>query len=295
MKRNTLSALFVVVLLAWSAGALRAQEDLRSVQEELRRRDLYFGDVNGRDSSELQEATRRYQQRKGFAATGRPDRETLKSLGLVPRSPDEPAPQELAWPNEPVLPSDEKIDPVAVASALNEETGVPPAAVVSKKMAAEATSPSARRAAADAAGSAAAPPVDRQQKPKNSPVITPPELARFASDYFAATSSNDVKRQLKFYADNVKYYRNGTIDRRIVEQSLRRYHARWPSRRYTMGSSVSYSRINPKGEIMLTFPVSFTLRNGQRTVRGQTSNQLWISSATVDPRITAISEQRIRR
>jgi hypothetical protein len=156
-------------------------------------------------------------------------------------------------------------------------------------------SAASKRSATAAAGTAAAPMVDARQTPKNSPVITPPELARFANDYFAAMSSNDIKRQLKFYADNVKYYRNGTIDRRIVEQSLRRYHARWPNRRYTMGGSILYSRINPKGEIMMTFPVSFTLRDGRRTVRGQTSNQLWISSATVDPRITAISEQRIRR
>src|SRR3712207_7906825 len=100
MKRTKLSALLLVGFLAASADLAHAQEDLRSLQEELRRRDLYFGDVNGRDSAELQEATRRYQQRKGFAATGRPDRETLKSLGLVPRGADEPPPQELAWPNE---------------------------------------------------------------------------------------------------------------------------------------------------------------------------------------------------
>jgi peptidoglycan hydrolase-like protein with peptidoglycan-binding domain len=294
MKTKTVFAFLLTLLLASSAGMLRADDQLRSVQEELRRRSLYFGDVNGADSAELQEATRRYQQRKGFAATGKPDRETLKSLGLIPRSPDEPPPQEVNWPNEPVLPSDEKIDPVAVASALNEETGVPPTAVVPKKMAARATSASANRGTR-AAASAAAPVADPSQKLKNSPVITPPELARFAHDYFGAMGSNDIKRQLKFYADHVKYYGNGTIDRRIVEQTLRRYHTRWPNRRYTMGQAVYYSPINRRGEIMVTFPVAFTLRNGQRTVRGRTNNQLWISAATADPRITAISEQRVRR
>src|SRR3954468_2081551 len=79
MKRHTTSALVVVLLLASFPVLSNAQDDLRSVQEELRRRSLYFGDVNGRDSAELQEATKRYQQRKGFAATGKPDRETLKS------------------------------------------------------------------------------------------------------------------------------------------------------------------------------------------------------------------------
>jgi peptidoglycan hydrolase-like protein with peptidoglycan-binding domain len=132
MTTSARSFTLLFLLLVFSTGALRAQDEVRSVQEELRRRGLYFGDVNGRDSAELQEATKRYQQRKGFVASGARDRETLKSLGLVPRSPDEPAPQELAWPQEPVLPSDEKIDPAVVAGELNVETGIAPAAVVPK-------------------------------------------------------------------------------------------------------------------------------------------------------------------
>jgi peptidoglycan hydrolase-like protein with peptidoglycan-binding domain len=293
MKRSapTLALLFVFVVLL--PGVLCAQDEVRSVQEELRRRDLYFGDVNGRDSAELQEATKRYQKRKGFAATGKPDRETLKSLGLVPRSPDEPAPQELAWPEEPVLPSDEKIDPAAVASALNQETGIAPAAVVPKGQARRAAAAAAKRRSA---ATSAAPVVEPGQKlAKNSPYIAPTELAKFASDYFAAMGSNDIKRQLKFYADSVDYYRNGKIDRRIVEQTLRRYQARWPNRRYTMGKEIRYSRITSRGEIVMTFPVSFTLKDGKRTVRGQTDNRLSISAATLDPRIASISEQRIRR
>lgn len=293
MKKSSFYFVLPLLCLLFAPGVLRAQDDVRSVQEELRRRSLYFGDVNGRDSAELREATKRYQQRKGFAATGAPDRETLKSLGLVPRSASDPAPQELAWPEETVLPSDEKIDTVAVADALNEETGITPAAVVPKKLAQRARSSSAKRRAANAGGPA--PVVDAAQKSKSSPVIAPTELAKFASDYFAAMSSNDIKRQLKFYADNVNYYQNGVIDRRIVEQTLRRYHARWPNRRYTMGKEVRYGGINSRGEIMMTFPVTFTLKDGRRTVTGQTDNRLSISAATADPRIASISEQRIRR
>src|SRR4051794_6859352 len=160
------------LFLAFFVGVLRAQDDLRSVQEELRRRDLYFGDVNGRDSAELQTATKRYQERKGFPATGKPDRETLKSLGLVPRSPNEPPPPELAWPQEPVLPSDEKIDPAAVAGALNEETGIAPSAVVPKAQARRARSLSAKRRNTPEAAASNAPVVDRTGKAsKNSPVI----------------------------------------------------------------------------------------------------------------------------
>ena len=297
MKIFALRSVLLLLFLALAPAVLRAQDEVRSVQEELRRRSLYFGDVNGRDSAELQEATKRYQQRKGFAPTGKPDRETLKSLGLVPRSPNEPAPQELAWPEEPVLPSDEKIDTAAVADALNQETGIAPAAVVPKGQAQRAKSSGLKNRGIAASGAQSAAPViaPGEKAPKNSPYIAPTELARFASDYFAAMGSNDIKRQLKFYADTVEYYRNGKIDRRIVEQTLRRYQARWPNRRYTMGKEVRYSRITSRGEIVMTFPVSFTLKDGKRTVTGQTDNRLAISAATLDPRITSISEQRVRR
>jgi peptidoglycan hydrolase-like protein with peptidoglycan-binding domain len=292
MKMSAPSFVLLLVFLVLSTGVLRGQDDLRSVQEELRRRSLYFGDVNGRDSAELQEATKRYQKRKGFAATGRPDRETLKSLGLVPRSPNEPAPQELAWPAEPVLPSDEKIDSLAVAKSLHEETGIAPAAVVPKELARRSSSARKTTAESNPLASAA---VGADKRPANSPYIAPAELSRFASDYFAAMTSNDIKRQLKFYADNVDYYQNGKIDRRIIEQTLRRYQARWPNRRYTMGQQIQYSPINSHGEIVLTFPVSFTLKDGRRTVKGETHNRLAISAATLDPRIASISEQRVRR
>jgi hypothetical protein len=293
MFKCTSSLIALIVVFMLCPSVLWAQDDVRSVQEELRRRGLYFGDVNGRESTELQEATKRYQKRKGFAATGKPDRETLKSLGLVPRSPNEPAPQELAWPAETVLPSDEKIDPVAVAKSLSEETGIAPAAVVPKNLA-QRRALLAKTKTPDANSPATIPVVDNNRRP-TSPNIAPEGLSKFVSDYFAAMGSNDIKRQLKFYADNVDYYRNGKIDRRIVEQTLRRYQARWPSRRYTMGSAIRYSAINARGEIIMTFPVSFVLKDGRRTVKGSTDNRLAISAATLDPRIASISEQRIRR
>ncbi|HVF72699.1 MAG TPA: peptidoglycan-binding domain-containing protein [Chthoniobacterales bacterium] len=292
MKLSASSVFVPFVVLLLSAGAVCAQDDLRSVQEELRRRSLYFGDVNGRDSAELQEAMKRYQKRKGFSATGKPDRETLKSLGLVPRSPNEPAPQELAWPAETVLPSDEKINPVAVAKALNAETGIAPAAVVPKELSRRS---SLRRNKTAVSTQPVQAPVPPDNRPRNSPAIAPTDLSRFVGDYFTAMMSNDIKRQIKFYADNVDYYRNGKIDRRIIEQTLRRYQARWPSRRYTIGSGIQYGPINSRGEIVMTFPVSFTLKDGRRTVKGQTQNRLSISAATLDPRIASISEQRIRQ
>ena len=241
----------------------------------------------------MAEATKRYQRRKGFAATGKPDRETLRSLGLAPRTPDEPPPTELNWPAEPVLKSDIKIDPVAIARTLSEETGIAPASVVPDKVT-RRRGDLARPRPRPAEDAASARSVSRTSR-TNSPFISPQNLTRFVGEYLAAMSSNDVKRQLKFYADKVNYYHNGTIDRRIIEQTLRRYHARWPNRRYATGAAISYSRNDKRGEITMIFRVRFTLKDGRQTVSGQTDNRFRISAATVDPRITSIEEKRVRQ
>ena len=292
LLRSSFFRAFALFALLLGAPLLHAQEDVRSVQEELRRRSLYFGNVDGRESAELAEATKRYQRRKGFTPTGRPDHDTLRSLGLVPRAPGEPPPKELNWPAEPVLKSDEKIDPVAVAKTLSEETGIAPAVVVPNKTARRRGD--LARARGRPSASQVAPSVS-QTTGANSPVITAEEMTAFVREYLAAMSSSDVKRELKFYADKVNYYHNGVIDRRIVEQTLRRYHARWPTRRYKTGPAIYYSRDAARGEITMIFRITFTLKDGRQTVSGQTENRFKISAATVDPRINSIEEKRIRR
>jgi peptidoglycan hydrolase-like protein with peptidoglycan-binding domain len=290
-KSSLIPAIFVCALLLFPP-LLSAQDEVRSVQEELRRRSLYFGNVDGRESAELAEATRRYQRRKGFSATGKPDRDTLRSLGLVPRTADEPPPKELNWPAEPVLKSDIKIDPVAIAKTLSEETGIAPASVVPEKVA-RTRGDLSRPRPRPPEDTAAARSVSRRSV-TSSPFITPQNLTGFVGEYLAAMGSNDPKNELRFYADKVNYYHNGSIDRRIIEQSLRRYHARWPNRRYTTGAAISYSRNDRRGEIMMIFRVRFTLKDGRQTVSGETDNRFRISAATVDPRIISIEEKRVR-
>src|SRR4051795_13007183 len=58
----------------------RADETVRQVQEELRKRNLYFGNIDGKSSPVLTDALKRYQTRKGCAATGQVDKDTPRSL-----------------------------------------------------------------------------------------------------------------------------------------------------------------------------------------------------------------------
>ena len=75
---RTLTCLFCL-LLSISSFA-RADETVRQVQEELRKRNLYFGNIDGQTSPVLVDALKRYQTRKGFAVTGKVDQDTATSL-----------------------------------------------------------------------------------------------------------------------------------------------------------------------------------------------------------------------
>ena len=97
---------FLVCMLANWSGA-RADEETRQVQEELRKRHLFFRDIDGKPSAEYALAIKRYQQRKGFAQTGVADEFTLYSLGIGEPAP--PAEGAANLPDIPVLKSDAKV------------------------------------------------------------------------------------------------------------------------------------------------------------------------------------------
>jgi hypothetical protein len=88
---------------------------------------------------------------------------------------------------------------------------------------------------------------------------------------------------------------SGSVDRRIIEETLRKYYQRWPSRRYSLAGPVGYRLAPDRGEIDLTYRLNFSLANGNKQVKGQTDNRLTINAATADPRIVGIVEQRVRR
>jgi putative peptidoglycan binding protein len=70
------------MFVAFLATAIAAQADdtTRQVQEELRKRNLYFGEIDGQSTPELVGALKRYQKRKGFEVTGDIDENTAASL-----------------------------------------------------------------------------------------------------------------------------------------------------------------------------------------------------------------------
>src|SRR5207302_7400454 len=91
MVRAAIVAVTIGPGLFFCTPAVRADEQTRRAQEELRKRNLYFGDIDGRQTPETAAAIREYQRRKGFGATGEIDTVTADSLKLPPGNlPDVP-------------------------------------------------------------------------------------------------------------------------------------------------------------------------------------------------------------
>jgi peptidoglycan hydrolase-like protein with peptidoglycan-binding domain len=101
------SVFFLVLVFASVQITALADEETRQVQEELRKRHLFFRDIDGRPSPEYAIAIKRYQQRMGFAQTGVADEYTLYSLGIGEPAP--PAEGATNLPDMPVLKSDASV------------------------------------------------------------------------------------------------------------------------------------------------------------------------------------------
>jgi hypothetical protein len=113
VPKKSLIFLLICAVLGWSSAV--ADEETRQVQEELRKRHLFFRDIDGRPSLEYAVALKRYQQRQGFAQTGIADEVTLYSLGIGEAAPPAEGAHDL--PDLPVLKSD---------AALHEPRPAPP-------------------------------------------------------------------------------------------------------------------------------------------------------------------------
>jgi peptidoglycan hydrolase-like protein with peptidoglycan-binding domain len=293
----------VCFALFFAVAAMGAEDQVRSTQEELRRRNVFFGDIDGRRSEEYSEALRRYQKRKGLSATGQDDHDTLRSLGLLPRSPNEPPPKELEWPAEAVLKSDTHLDVIAAGQELANETGVAPEDVVGPENDAPAQKKAMRGHPATSSHRSAQPSAADEKPSRSQPArlsfrndaAIPSELNDFVAQYLRAVGRDQLKDELHFYADRVDYFGNRQVDRRIIEQTLRKYYQRWPKRSYSLAGPLAYRLAPERGEIVVTYRLNFSLANGKKRVKGQTDNRLTINAATADPRIVAISEQRVRQ
>lgn len=259
---------FFCLLLSISSLA-RADETVRQVQEELRKRNLYFGNIDGQTSPVLVDALKRYQTRKGFTVTGKVDEDTATSLHIQTTTLTATA----TLPDVPVLKSDiESALPESQRLALQKEAEEKPDLTPSPPPPAESPAPGQD--------------------------LTPDRVNKFVHDYLRDAETDNVAAQVKYYAFPVRYFDHGTVPQEFVTQDTGNYVKRWPERKYTLTGPVNFFAAGKEGETAVEFTIGFELRNAARTVKnravGKTKNWWTIQAQGDDLKIVAIREARVR-
>src|SRR5207248_10262620 len=78
--------LLCLVATLFAAGFVLADQTIRSLQQTLKDKGLYYGTVTGEKSAETTAAIRRYQIRNGLKVTGEINDETTRSLNASSNS-----------------------------------------------------------------------------------------------------------------------------------------------------------------------------------------------------------------
>lgn len=260
--------LCLCALLLVLIGTAVADEQTREVQEELRKRNLYFGDVDGKNSPELANALRRYQTRKGFPATGTVDSLTATSLNVRV----EYAATETALPNVPVLRSD-------TAREIEESERQQLAKQAEENLDAVSTP-------------APAPPAEEPPPAQN---LTPDRINGFVEQYLRDGESNDAGAQTRYYSYPVEYFDHGRVGPEFVTKDVANYVKRWPQRKYSLVPPVTFAAGEEEGETTVEFIIDFDVRSKKYPAKGRTRNIWRVRPEGDDLKIVAIREERLRR
>jgi hypothetical protein len=252
------------LLLTGAAASLRADEDIRQVQEELRKRNLYFGDIDGQSSDELIGALKRYQKRKGFEASGTVCADTASSLHI-----QKTISSDKLLPDLPVLRSD----------AARE---LPASQRVALQQAAEED--------LDASPS----PLPPAEPPAPGQDLTPERVTAFVADYLRDAETDDIPAQVKYFAYPIEYFDHGTVDEQFVLRDVRNYVNRWPRRKYTLSQPVRFFASGTEGETIVEFLIAYDVQNKSHKGSGRTHNRWTLRVEGGELRIVAIGERRLR-
>jgi hypothetical protein len=258
-------------LLILAVAVARADEQVRQVQEELRKRNLYFGEVDGQFSADLGNALRRYQTRKGFAATGKIDEITATSLSVQVSTSTETATAAAtpALPDLPVLRSDTARQLPQTERAALEKRG-------------------------DENAEAASPPAPPAEQPAPSQDITPDRINRLVETYLRDSETSDIAAQTRYFSYPVDYFDHRLKGADFVEKDVRNYVKRWPERKYVLLQPPRFFASEKDGETNVEFLISFDLHRPKYEAKGQTRNTWIVRPEGDELKIISIHEQRIR-
>jgi hypothetical protein len=101
----------------------------------------------------------------------------------------------------------------------------------------------------------------------------------------------NVGSEADFFADRVKYYDQGVIDREKIRNDLQDYAASWPERHFWFVGNIIIEPQHRK-RIRVTFPLRYELRNGAEYSSGTVNKTLVLEPVGDDLQIVAVSESK---
>jgi len=314
-KHENRIVLFAVSVGLALAGSVSADDNVQAVQEKLRDGGFYSGEIDGAYSSQLAAALTRFQVRKGLPVTGQLDVETGNALDAKPAvTKDTAAPEQSSetWrrlrrreqqttstvARERSSPHTDRSDPDvgpaqsgAVATSVTSEpaaqsAGSPvPAVPISGAKPARAL-PAAARTSAETTEPASAPPATT-----STDEFSTERLRDYVGAFVLAGLDPHVGSEADFFADRVKYYDQGVIDREKIRNDLQDYAAHWPQRRFWFVGNIKIEPQHRK-RVRVTFPLRYELRNGATYSSGTINKILVLEPAGDDLQIVEVNETK---
>lgn len=260
--KNGIRAFCFFYLFIATAGF--ADDETRQVQEELRKRNLYFGDIDGRNSPDLGNSIKRYQTRKGFQSTGAIDDTTAASLGI-----ERHLASVEALPDIPILKSDRAPD-------------------------LEQTERLALEKLADQNPDAIATPAPPAEPPSPEQDLSPARVTAYVERYLRDGETQEVAPQTAYFSYPVRYFDDGVKGEDFVARDVRNYVKHWPERKYTLLPPITFRAAAEEGETIVEFDIKYRVQRGKTIASGKTRNTWTLRPEGDELKILAIKEQQLR-
>lgn len=122
--------------------------------------------------------------------------------------------------------------------------------------------------------------------------ITDEELIRFVRGYLNAAQQPTPDAEVDHYAERVRYFDSGSVDRAFVAQDQRRYYKTWPERSFELldGPVV----IEDDGEAAaVRFTIRYEVRGAERRASGMTENTMRVRRFENGLKIVGMSERKV--
>lgn len=174
------------------------------------------------------------------------------------------------------------------SAEITEPASAPPATARISSEAAKPASglPVTAQTSADATEPASAPPATT-----STDEFSTERLRDYVGAFVLAGLDPHVGSEADFFADRVKYYDQGVIDREQIRNDLQDYAAHWPERRFWFVGNIKIEPPHRK-RVRVTFPLRYELRNGATSSSGTINKTLVLQSAGDDLQIVEVNETK---